>query len=201
MVVFDANGTLFELTLVEQALGSAVAAEAFFERLLHGAATLTLADGWTPFDELAASTLRTTCAKLGLDVDQQRVLAALQELPPAPGAREAVAAAGPCAILTNSGGDTTRRLVASAGLDVETILSVEEVRAYKPAPAPYLMARERLGADCVLVAAHAWDVAGARAAGLRAVWVDRGEREWALAGVDPGERAPTLEDAVARTVG
>src|SRR4051812_49992359 len=146
MVVFDANGTLFELTPVQQALGSAVAAEAFFERLLHGAATLALADGWTPFDELAASTLRTTCAKLGLDVDQQRVLDALQELPPAPGAREAVAAAGPCAILTNSGGDTTRRLVASAGLDGETNPSVEEGGADKPAPPPDLMGGGRAGA-------------------------------------------------------
>jgi 2-haloacid dehalogenase len=123
------------------------------------------------------------------------VLRALSELPAAPDAAEAAALAGDCAVLTNGGLASTRALVERAGLPIETILSCEEVRAYKPSAAPYLHARERLG-ECVLVATHAWDVAGARAAGLRAIWVDRSERTWPLAGVEPGERAASLVEAV-----
>jgi 2-haloacid dehalogenase len=144
---------------------------------------------------VAQRALATTCAKLGVAVDQRVVLRALHELPPAPGAREAVEAAGDCAILTNGGRDSTRRLVERAGLGIERILSCEDIRAYKPSCAPYEHARAELG-DCVLVAAHGWDVAGARAAGLRAIWVSRGEREWPLAGHEPVEQAPSLLAAV-----
>ena len=40
-VVFDSMGTLFELTPVRERLGAA-ATEAWFERILHSAATLTV---------------------------------------------------------------------------------------------------------------------------------------------------------------
>lgn len=60
--------------------------------------------------------------------------------------------------------------------------------------------RERLG-GYILIAAHGWDNAGARAAGVRAIWVDREEREWPLAGVGPGERAASLVEAVERALG
>jgi FMN phosphatase YigB (HAD superfamily) len=46
-----------------------------------------------------------------------------------------------------------------------------------------------------LVAAHGWDVLGARAAGLDAVWVDRVEHVWPFPSAEPA-RAPDLERAV-----
>jgi 2-haloacid dehalogenase len=194
--VFDANGTLFDLTPVGDALGSGDRQEAFFERLLQSALTLTVVGVWIPFDQLAGSVLATTCATLGLDeVDQEQVLASLKELPPYPDAEEALAASGRAAILTNSAAASTRALVGRGGLSVETVLSCEEVQAYKPTAAPYRLAADRLG-DCVLVAAHAWDVVGARAAGLRAIWVRREEKEWPFRGLEPGESAQTLVEAV-----
>jgi 2-haloacid dehalogenase len=200
-IVFDANGTLFDLRAAAPAVGGQTALEAWFERVLHGAATLSLTGAWAPFDELARAALATTCAKLGLeDVDVEAVLDRLERLPAFPDAPAAVErAGGRAAILTNGSAATTRKLVERAGLPIETILSCEEVRAYKPAAAPYALARERLGDDAVLVAAHAWDVAGARAAGLRAIWVDRSERRWPLPGVDPSEHAGTLLEAVTLT--
>lgn len=202
-IVFDANGTIFDLRAATPAVGGAVVLEAWFERVLHGAATVTLAGTWAPFEELAAAALGTTCAKLGLDeVDQGAALEALRQLPAFPDAVTAVERTnGRAAILTNGSAETTRKLVERAALPIETILSCEEVRAYKPAAAPYELARERLGEEAVLVAAHAWDVAGARAAGLRAIWVDRAERHWPLPGIEPGERASSLADAVELALG
>ncbi len=57
------------------------------------------------------------------------------------------------------------------------IHSADEVRALKPAPAPYLMVAERCGVaigELCLVAAHPWDVSGAMAAGAQAAFVGRG---------------------------
>jgi 2-haloacid dehalogenase len=198
-IAFDANGTLFALDPVKELLGDA-ATEAFFERALHTAAVLTLAGLWAPFDEIAESALATACAQLGLDADRRAVLDAMKELPPSDVAREAVARAGDCAILTNGGRDTTAALVDRAGLPIGEIVSCEEVRAYKPSAAPYLHARERLG-EYVLVAAHGWDVVGARAAGVRAIWVDADERVWPVAGAEPGERASSLVEAAELALG
>lgn len=45
------------------------------------------------------------------------------------------------------------------------------------------------------MAAHGWDVLGARAAGLSAIWVDRLERRWPFPTVEP-PWADTLVTAV-----
>jgi 2-haloacid dehalogenase len=58
----------------------------------------------------------------------------------------------------------------------EHVLSADTVRRLKPAPEPYRMAAERLGVDVGrirLIAAHAWDVAGALHAGCAAAFVAR----------------------------
>ena len=62
-------------------------------------------------------------------------------------------------------------------------MTTEDAGAYKPHPAPYRLALDHLGVPgprATMVAAHAWDVVGARGAGIDAVWIDRGERLWPL---------------------
>ena len=59
---------------------------------------------------------------------------------------------------------------------IELVLSAPESGAFKPDPRPYRMAVERTGAspeEVGFVAAHWWDVAGAKHAGLRTGWVAR----------------------------
>ena len=58
----------------------------------------------------------------------------------------------------------------------EAYVSVDEVRQYKPAPATYRLAAERLArpiGEVRLVSANPFDDIGAEAAGMRAAWVDR----------------------------
>jgi 2-haloacid dehalogenase len=82
------------------------------------------------------------------------------------------------AALTNSTEQVARAQLEHAGLldAFELVLSADTVGRLKPAPAPYRMAAERLGVavDQVrLVAAHAWDVAGAARAGCATAFVAR----------------------------
>jgi 2-haloacid dehalogenase len=197
-------GTLFHLAPLEERLGGNAELDAWFERLLHSTAALTLAGEWQPFDELAASTLKTALARTEKDVDAERVLDELQQLPPYPDAgpaftvlEEAGLIAG---VLTNSGERSTRELLEAAGLEerVAEIVSVEEVKLYKPHPAAYRHAAERIGAEpsrTTLIAAHAWDVVGAKQAGLGGVWIDRLEREWPFPRGKPRKAASDLEEA------
>jgi 2-haloacid dehalogenase len=77
------------------------------------------------------------------------------------------------------------------------------VQVYKPQPRVYRHAIERLGiesGEACLVAAHAWDVAGAMRAGLHGAWVARSER-WLVPVVpDPDVRGDDLEDVARKLV-
>jgi len=56
------------------------------------------------------------------------------------------------------------------------VISVDEVRRYKPAPEAYHLAASRLDSEAAsvwLVAAHGWDVWGASQAGMRTAFVAR----------------------------
>jgi 2-haloacid dehalogenase len=70
--------------------------------------------------------------------------------------------------------------------------------AYKPDRRPYEHVLAQLaveGSQATLIAAHAWDVVGSRAAGLGAIWVDRLERRWPLPVAEP-RRVASLVEAV-----
>ena len=91
--------------------------------------------------------------------------------------------------LSHAGRTTLLHLHAHSGLRWHQALSAEDVRAYKPAPEVYQLALD--AAACppervVMVAAHAWDLRGARAAGMRTAYVRR-------PGGDPPRRTDTCD--------
>ena len=56
------------------------------------------------------------------------------------------------------------------------LVSVDDIKSFKPDPAVYTYARRATGAwdkPLCMVSSNAWDVIGARAAGLLAIWVKR----------------------------
>ncbi|SNC62236.1 2-haloacid dehalogenase [Marinobacter sp. es.048] len=58
----------------------------------------------------------------------------------------------------------------------EGLVSVDDIKSFKPDPAVYTYARRATGSwenPLCLVSSNAWDVIGARAAGLLAIWVQR----------------------------
>ena len=171
VVAFDALGTLFDLGDLEPRMA----------KPLHHATSLTLAGEWLPLAEIVAA----------VDPD---LAEKLKELDAYPDAREALSRGDEAWVLTNGGKKQTRALLERNGLDdaVAEIHSVEEVKAYKPHPHVYRM----LPPDSLLVAAHAWDVVGARAAGYAAVWVSRDEKRWPFPGIEPGTIAPNLVAAI-----
>jgi len=71
-----------------------------------------------------------------------------------------------------------RALLANAGVlpHLEDVVSVDDLRTFKPDPEVYAYLARRTGrapAETWLVSSNAWDVIGAKAVGLRAVWVKR----------------------------
>ena len=82
--------------------------------------------------------------------------------------------------LTNGSAGATEQLLDRSGLGryVEQIPSCDQVEAFKPHPAPYQLAMRSFAGQATMVAAHGWDIVGARRAGLHTLWIDREERLW-----------------------
>lgn len=107
----------------------------------------------------------------------------MKELPAHPDAADAmrvlVGAGVRVIALTNGSASATEHLVGRAGLGdwIERILSVEEVKRSKPRAAAYRHAAGQAGVDAgamALVAAHPWDIHGAKQAVWSAADVARG---------------------------
>jgi len=80
--------------------------------------------------------------------------------------------------LTNSSNDGVKAQFESAGLTdyFEARYSIEDIKIYKPDLRAYEWALKQLNIkaeDALMVAAHGWDVAGAKAAGLQTAFIAR----------------------------
>ena len=189
VIAFDVNETLVDLApldpLFERAFGSAALRSQWFGQMLQ----LSFVGGLTaryvdfPSAQRAALTMlaETTGTRLEREAGE-RIVEQMRRLPPHPDAAPALdrlrGAGLTLAALTNSPLDVARDQLAHAGLDqwFDAILSADEVQALKPRPEPYhLVARtfEVEARDVRLVAAHAWDISGALAAGCAAAFVGR----------------------------
>jgi 2-haloacid dehalogenase len=187
--VFDVNETLLDLASLDphfaRAFGDAEVRRAWFSQMLQVAMVTTITGPYTTFGRCAAAALDMTAERAGVtlaDADRAAILDGIATLPPhpeVPGALRRLRDAGlRLATLTNSTGQVAEAQLTGAGLRdlFELALSADDAGRLKPAPEPYRMAAERLGVDLAevrLVAAHAWDVAGALRAGAGAIFVAR----------------------------
>jgi 2-haloacid dehalogenase len=207
-VAFDIIGTVFSLDRPRVALtdlGAAPTAfDLWFAESLRDAYAWSHAGQYRPLKDVLQAALPRTLAVLGVDAsgeDLASVMKAFGELDPVEGAGEAfsILAEAGCQILalTNSSEDSTRRLLERAGLAhrFSAFLSCDTVRTTKPHPNVYAMARERADGEPWMVAAHAWDVAGASVAGMQTAWVSHKEKEYLSVYPEPDVRADDLPAA------
>jgi 2-haloacid dehalogenase len=187
--VFDVNETLLDLAALdphfERVFGDASVRQLWFNQMLQSALVATVTEAYTTFGEAAAAALQMTAERRGIEVsdaDEQEILGGLRELPPHPEVAEGLNrlrdAGFRLATLTNSTQEVAEAQIRNSGLAdrFEQILSADTAKRLKPAPAPYRMAARTLGIperELRLVAAHAWDVAGALRAGCAAAFVAR----------------------------
>ena len=83
-----------------------------------------------------------------------------------------------CEVFVHANGTTRLQLdlIRSSGLKFDLLMSSQMLGQIKPAPEPYLKALaliKRKPEECVLVAAHAYDVRGARNVGMRTIYIKR----------------------------
>jgi 2-haloacid dehalogenase len=83
-----------------------------------------------------------------------------------------------CVAFSNGPAVKVKELLGNAGVLelLDDVVSVDEISRYKPDPAVYLHLLKRAGSragNSWLISSNAWDVMGAKHAGLNAAWVQR----------------------------
>lgn len=204
-ILFDLNGTLTDPSPIGEPWDEPELGREVIDAAVAAALVDTITGVFRPFKELVHGAIEHRVALHGLDPSHvEAAAAASAQLPLWPDAADALdalrATGRRLAVLTNSGSEAGRATLEEAGVAdrFDLILGVDEVRAYKPDRRTYEHALRELASDAgetTLVAAHWWDVTGARRAGLLTAWVARGETHLHPAAEAPDMTAADLRDA------
>jgi 2-haloacid dehalogenase len=178
----------------------------WFAGTLRDGIALSASGGYAEFPQIAADVLRPLLARheglrMPLEEAVGHILAGMATLglhpDVEPGLRRLDEGGLRIATLTNGSAAYTQDLLERAGVSnlVERTLDVSQVQRWKPAPEPYRYACRALGVDpaaAAMIAAHPWDVHGAKCAGLRGAWLDRHGDDYPDAFAAPDATAGTL---------
>jgi 2-haloacid dehalogenase len=188
-LVFDAYGTLFDVHSLIRLCDDLWPGKG--ERLSQLWRTKQLEYTWQrslmqryeDFTRVTEAGLRYACAALGLplsDAQRQRLMDAYLHLATFPEVRETLATLSrlQLAILSNGSPAMLNPVVANAGLGgvFKAVISVDEVKRYKPAFGVYQLAvdRLRLPKEAIgFVSSNCWDACGAKSYGFTTFWIDR----------------------------
>ena len=209
MVAFDIIGTVFPLEPLRSsvvALGLPPAGlEGWFAAGCRDAFAMAAAGDFKPFTTMLEAALEGVLAEQGLDAPASKrnaLVKQLETLDARVGAREAFSllsdAGIPVMALSNGAKSATKALLARAKLSdlVREVVSVDEVKLAKPRREVYLHAADKAGVEATelaLVAAHAWDINGAAAAGLVTAYL-AADRPYSAAMRRPDLEGSTLPD-------
>ena len=188
--VFDAYGTLFDLSAItatcKDALGERAGAlsDLWRRKQLEYTWLRSLMGRHADFWHVTGDSLDYAMASLRIDdaALRARLMEAYLSPAPYPEAKDTLRvlkdAGHKLAILSNGTPSMLTSATKFAGLAglFDAVLSVESVGVFKPHPSVYRLATEGFDcapADVAFMTSNAWDAAGAGAFGFRVVWVNR----------------------------
>ncbi|MDF2860947.1 MAG: haloacid dehalogenase type [Achromobacter mucicolens] len=156
------------------------------------------------FAEVTRESLRLTMAHFGLEYrpeDAETLTGSISRMPPFPEVVDTLGrlkqAGFSLCIISNTDDDIIAGNVAQMGGHIDRVISAEQARAYKPSPAIFAHAHQKLGvttADVVHICASPHlDLAAARDIGFRCIWIDRGTGRKPLPDYRPDATVATLD--------
>lgn len=160
--------------------------------------------GHTPYREIGHRAVSFVMDRCGIDYTQAEVrwlVSQIESLEPFPDVLKALQdlrdAGYKLAILSNGDRDMLEAAKPHIGFDMDVTISVQESGYFKPHWQTYASVERITGEErssCLFVANHAFDCIGAKAFGMRSVFVDRRQRPF---GETPHQPDLVVEDFAA----
>jgi 2-haloalkanoic acid dehalogenase type II len=193
VVTFDCYGTLIDWERgISAAFAAAMAADGVsldLARLLaayHEIEPAVQAETYRPYRDVLTETARRVATRVGWQLAESRagfLADSLPQWPPFPDTNPALerlnAAGYRLGILSNVDDDLLAGTRRHFTAPFELVVTAQQVRSYKPAPAHFTAARQRVGGGRWLHAAQSYfhDIEPARALAIDHAWINRkGER-------------------------
>lgn len=200
-LVFDAYGTLFDVHSIS------IVCESLFPgrgtdlsrlwrtKQLDYTWLRSLMGRYTDFETITRDALGIACRTLGLALTQSDAILLMEgyrQLRPFPEVKDALAAlhGRKLAILSNGSPAMLNAVVKHAGMStlLDAVISVDELRMFKPHPSVYGLATQYLGVNARevgFVSSNFWDVSGASSFGFRTFWINRNDSQPDALGFEP----------------
>lgn len=190
-IVFDLYGTLYDTGALERACDDAfptfgaALAQQWRQTQREYTWLRSLVERFTDFDTLTEQALVHTCAAMALELDagtRRRLCDAWLALPPysdmGPTLRRLRDAGLPIGLLADGSQAGIGQLIGNSGMKwgFDKLVSVDEVRVFKPQRKVYLLAEQRMmlaREQLLYVSAHCWDASAASLIGFAACWINR----------------------------
>ncbi|CDF80387.1 haloacid dehalogenase, type II [Formosa agariphila KMM 3901] len=191
VLFFDVNETLLDLTVMKESVGQALGNRSdllplWFTTMLQYSLVSTVANQYNDFGIIGAAALQMVAANNGITITEadarQAILGPIRSLPAHPEVKEALQrlkdAGYKLVSFTNSSNKGVETQFRNAGLldYFEARLSVEDIGKFKPHVDAYTWAARKMGVkpeECLLVAAHGWDISGALWANWKGAFISR----------------------------
>lgn len=207
---FDVNETLLDLTPLKKSVEDALHGKSeliplWFTTMLQYSLVATAGNQYQDFGEIGAATLVMVAANNDIKLSMakaKKAIAPIRSLPPHPEVKEALSLLRndgyQMVSFTNSSNEAIADQLQNAGIDVlfEERLSIEDIGKYKPHADTYSWAARKMGRspqECMLMAAHGWDIAGALWAGWRGAFIARPGQQLYPPAVEPEFIGPNLK--------
>lgn len=199
VLFFDVNETLLDMQPVKTSIAEALGQRfelvpLWFSHLLHYSLVTTVSQQFHDFTSIGVATLQMVAQQNNIEMSEAKARVVLKPMlslePHADVVQglEALRSAGYTMVaLTNSAHTAMETQLRNAKIEAyfERSLSVEDIGIYKPHQRVYRWAAYQMDSqaeDCMMIAAHGWDVAGASYAGMRSAFITRpGQTRFPLA--------------------
>jgi 2-haloacid dehalogenase len=207
-LVFDAYGTLFDVHSVMRRCEALYPGKHVQLSQLWRAKQLeytwlrSLMRRYAPFSTVTREALAHACQALGLELTAERMEALMAEynmLSTFADVPEIFSRMGGMkrAILSNGSPDMLEPLVAHSGLELDAVISVDELKIFKPAPQVYELAPKTLGVAkerIGFVSSNCWDALGAKSFGFTVFWINRARAPLDRLGFTPDRVVERLDE-------
>src|SRR5262245_59481558 len=205
--VFDAYGTLYDVYSVTARCEScwpgkgAQLAQLWRAKQLEYTWQRSLMQRYVPFSTVTRDALAYACEALGLELSVAQMEGLMSEYlnlslyPDVRGTMGKLSVRK--AILSNGSPDMLAPLVKNSGLALDAVLSVDELKVFKPAPQVYELAVKKLNTrDIGFVSSNCWDALGAKSFGFSVYWINRGNAPVDRLGFKPDRVLKSLHEVL-----
>ncbi|OEH91754.1 haloacid dehalogenase type II [Bacillus solimangrovi] len=199
--VFDAYGTLFDVYSVFEEVedifpdkGEEIS-QLWRQKQIEYSFIRELIGRYRPFSQVTKEALQFACEQAGVSLNKEqeiRLMKKYNELTLYPEVKDVLHQLNPKqkAIFSNGSSDMLNPLIERYSLmnDLDSLITADLRKFYKPVPASYMTVIETLHVkreNVLFMSSNSWDIIGAKSFGFNTAWINRGGKVMDKLGIDP----------------